>query len=116
MKHFKIKFPSGYQVNDIFNDNIDLHIVLPDNRVFFGTAFTILNIQNLMKKGQSCYFWSTDMILLTDLKIFTIVKAIEETINEGFFELIFSEIGFLDILYSKNTNYDDLIDEGVTAI
>lgn len=110
MSNFKIAFPSGYQVNDVFNDNIDIHIILPDNKVFFGTAFTILNIQNLLKTDESCYFWSTDMILLTDLKITTIKEAIEKTMKDGFFKLIFSEIGSLDMLYPKSVSFDNIID------
>jgi len=112
MKYFKIKFPSRYQVNDVFNDNIDLHIILPDNKVFFGTAFTILNVQDLIRRENNCYFWSTNMFLISDLKVATIKKAVEKAMEDGFFELIFSEIGYLDILYSENTNYENLTDDG----
>ncbi len=41
---FKIIFPTGYQVADIFNDNIDINVVLENGDVFFGTLFTISNL------------------------------------------------------------------------
>jgi hypothetical protein len=31
---FKIIFPTGYQVADIFNDNIDINVVLENGDVF----------------------------------------------------------------------------------
>ncbi|MEH3114032.1 hypothetical protein [Pedobacter terrae] len=85
MKQFKIKFPSGYEIADFFNDNIDLHVILPDNRIFFATAFTIINVQYLIEKEQDVYFWLTDMFIVKDLKKITIKRSVEKIIADGFF-------------------------------
>lgn len=111
MQDFKIRFPSGYQVNDIFNDNLDLNVIFPDNSVFFGTSFTVYNIQHLMEKGPNNYFWAVDMFIVKDLEKMTIKKAIQDAINDEYFDLIFSRIGSLSTVYGNSVNYDAIIDE-----
>ena len=111
MQDFKIRFPAGYQVNDIFNDNLDLNVIFPDNSVFFGTSFTVYNIQHLMEKGPDNYFWAVDMFIVKDLDKITIKKAIQYAINDGYFNLIFSRIGSLSTVYGKSVNYDSIVDE-----
>lgn len=87
MKDFKVVFPSGYNINDYYDDNIDLNIVLPTGRVFFSTFFTILNINNLIQKDNALYFWSTDMIVVKDLK--------KDTISSIIFLMKYSDIYML---------------------
>ncbi|NQX38626.1 hypothetical protein SAMN05421820_101657 [Pedobacter steynii] len=111
MQDFKIRFPAGYQVNDIFNDNLDLNVIFPDNSVFFGTSFTVNNIQHLMEKGPNNYFWAVDMFIVKDLEKITIKKAIQDAINDEYFNLIFSQIGSLSTVYGKSVNYDSIVDE-----
>jgi hypothetical protein len=111
MKQFKVRFPGGYQVDDIFNDNIDLNVILPDGRVFFATAFTILNIQYLIEKDQDIYFWATDMFVVKDLEKITIKKSIEKIIADDYFEMIFCKIGYLETVYSDDLAYNEVIDE-----
>ncbi len=41
---FKIVFPVGYNIEDIYNDNLDLNVVLSNDKVYFGTLFTNFNI------------------------------------------------------------------------
>lgn len=98
-------------MNDVFNDNLDLNVIFPDNSVFFATSFTIYNIQHLMEKEQNNYFWAVDMFIVKDLEKMTIRKAIQEAINEEYFDLIFSRIGSLSTVYSKSVNYDSIVDE-----
>ena len=64
---YKIRFPAGYQPRDIYNDNMDMNIFLPDGSIYFGTAFTVLNIDNLMEKENESWFWSTDMFIVRDV-------------------------------------------------
>jgi hypothetical protein len=51
--NFKIYFPASYLVKDIYNDNIDINVILEDGQVFFATFFTLQNIQWLIAKALS---------------------------------------------------------------
>lgn len=95
MKNYKIIFVIGYKsIDDIYNDNIDVNIVFETGEVYFGTLVTIKNIQTFFNRGDS-YFWSTDMLILENLRKESIMNAIEEIIkNESYF-YIFDKIGEL---------------------
>lgn len=111
---FKILFPSNYQINDVLNDNIDVHVVLKNGDVFFGTVFTILNIQDLMSSdAERSYFWSTNMIILKNLTKGAILKAIDEVITNGYLEHIFDKIGDIEKVYSNNLSFEQL--EGISG-
>ncbi|REC49725.1 hypothetical protein [Chryseobacterium pennipullorum] len=94
MKDFKIVFPSGYSVNDYYNDNIDLNIILPSGSVFFSTFFTIINVKNLIDKDDAVYFWSTDMLIVKDLKKETIKNVVFNMIKDEYLECACTEVTF----------------------
>ena len=76
---FKVIFlPVGYDIKDVSNDNTDVNVVLPNNKVYFGTLFTQKNIQVLMEKDKQSFFWSTNMVIVKDLSRPTIHRAIQE--------------------------------------
>jgi hypothetical protein len=108
METFKILLPSGYDVKDINNDNIDINVVLQDGGVYFATFFTILNIQTLMMNDGSPYFWSTDMIILKDLNIETIKKTVSKIIDDELLEVSFSKIGMIERIYSETISFEEL--------
>lgn len=90
---YKIKFPAGYEGTHIEDGNIDINIILETGEVFFGTLFTIKNIQRLMKKEEfNLYFWSTDMVILKDLELTTIHQTIDSIIEEEMLSTIFCKI------------------------
>lgn len=97
---FKIIFPAPYQVTDIYDDNLDVNIVLSNGDVYFGTLFTLKNIQKLMITNNEIYFWSTDMLIVKDLSYQRIHQAIETVLNDGYFEMAFSKIGTIKTVYS----------------
>ncbi|WP_452602777.1 hypothetical protein [Pontimicrobium sp. MEBiC06410] len=33
--NYKVKFPGGYNIKSVFNDNIDVHFILENGSVFF---------------------------------------------------------------------------------
>jgi len=109
MKDFKVVFPSGYNINDYYDDNIDLNIILPTGRVFFSTFFTILNIKNLIEKDNTLYFWSTDMLIVRDLKKETIKKVIFNMIDDGYFESVCADIGGVHEVFPDIEAYSDII-------
>lgn len=109
MKDFKVVFPSGYNINDYYDDNIDLNIVLPTGRVFFSTFFTILNINYLIQKDNALYFWSTDMLVVKDLKKDTIRDVIFNMLEDGYLESICSDIGEVNEVFPNIKSYSDVI-------
>jgi hypothetical protein len=103
MQLFKVIFPTGYQVRNKYNDNIDLNIVLENREVFFSTFFTISNIEELMKNDKEIYFWASDFVIVKDLEKETMREAIKKIIEEEHTEMAFSKIG-------KIENFDEIID------
>ena len=109
--NFKIVFPTGYNIINPDNDNIDINIVLENNKVFFATIFTVENIKHLLDEGQESYFSSTDMIITKNITKPEIKKVITEIINEEYIEDICSEIGYIkDIFPDPETEYNDIKD------
>nr|WP_288837200.1 hypothetical protein [uncultured Flavobacterium sp.] len=111
--NFKIKFPGGYRIENISNDNIDVNVITENGFVFFATFFTISNIQDLLTRQEEVYFWATDMIIITDLEIKTIRKAIFEIVNNEHLSLSFSEIGTIEQVYSNISSYEDVVCESI---
>jgi hypothetical protein len=111
MVKFKIIFPSGYDVKNINNDNIDINVVLPNERVYFATLFTLQNIQMLMQSSELSYFWSTDMIIVKNLEKETIKKAVTQIIAEFHLEVSFSQIGTIKDVYPPKKTYGDLFSD-----
>jgi hypothetical protein len=97
---FEINFPTGYQVKDIYNDNLDINVLLPGGRSFFATLFTLRNIEHLMKKGQTSFeincFWAPNMIIVNNLSESTIRETISHLLERHNITEIFSPINIKD--------------------
>ncbi|TFF34242.1 hypothetical protein [Mucilaginibacter psychrotolerans] len=104
---FKIIFlPVGYDIKDVNNDNTDINVVLPNNKVYFGTLFTQKNIQVLMEKDEQIFFWSTDMVIVKDLSKSTIHKAIQELFDTNYLTHAFSEIGNISEVFAMYKSFE----------
>jgi hypothetical protein len=99
---FKIVFPVPYQVTDIYDDNIDVNIVLSNGDVYFATLFTLKNIRKLLIINSEIYFWFADMLIVEDLSYQKIHKVVETVLNDGYFEKAFSKIGTISTVYSHH--------------
>jgi len=108
---FKILFPTGHVVNDPFNDNVDVNIILQDRSVYFGSLFTIENVKSFLNRGD-VYFWSVDMVIVRDLYPSTIRESISLMIENEYFQEAFAQIGVLgsEGAYKDVANYDSIID------
>lgn len=93
-------FPASYQISDIYNDNLDLNIVLENGEVYFGTLFTLQNIKHRMESNCDIYFWSTDMLIVKDLSSDSISTVVEKLLNDGILEQVFSKIGTIKTIFS----------------
>ncbi|AFD06630.1 hypothetical protein [Solitalea canadensis] len=111
-KLFKVRFPTGYQIKNIFDDNIDIQIIKMDGKVFFATFFTLDNINSLMLKENIDYFWADSMVVVRDLRKESIQIAISEILNKGNEGIFFSEIGTIESIYSFKglKTYDEVVD------
>ncbi|SIT25241.1 hypothetical protein SAMN05421786_11483 [Chryseobacterium ureilyticum] len=111
MKDFKVVFPSGYSVNDYYNDNIDLNIILPSGTVFFSTFFTIINVKNFIDEDDTGYFWSTDMLIVKDLKKETIKNVIFKMIKDGYLGSACTEIGKIQEIFCDIRDFSDIVSD-----
>uniref|UniRef100_UPI003F60EC62 hypothetical protein n=1 Tax=Sphingobacterium sp. LRF_L2 TaxID=3369421 RepID=UPI003F60EC62 len=57
------------------------------------------------------YFWSTDMLILKDLSYESMFIAVEELLNDGTLEQVFSKIGTINTIFSHLgwKHYSDVI-------
>ncbi len=108
---FKIIFPAGYIVKDIANDNIDINVILSDGTVYFGTLFTLANIQYLLSETTQVYFWSTNMLIVKDLSKSTIRYSISQVLQDEYFDVIFCKIGIIgEKHHAQYSSFDDVKD------
>lgn len=109
-ENFKIHFPAGYVINDSVNDNLDMHVVLETDEVFFATAITAENIKYLMDKDSDVYFWCVDMFVVKDLKKDTIRSAVRRAREDEYFKFIFCKIGSIEKIYGEGWTFDKVTD------
>jgi len=107
--NFIIAFPTGYKVDDVYNGNIDINVIVNDEEVYFGTIFTISNIQELMVKDESDYFWATDMVIVNNLSRKCIWNAVKEIVEENYITQIFSKIGNSHQIFPEGINNKNLM-------
>ncbi|MBS1538627.1 MAG: hypothetical protein JST20_12860 [Bacteroidetes bacterium] len=91
--HITLRFPTGYQVNDIYNDNIDVHFITEFGEAYFAVVYTLENIAYLMKKDNTTCFWGEDMVIVSDLREETILSAAIEIYSSGFIKSICTYAG-----------------------
>jgi uncharacterized membrane protein len=109
MMDFKVIFPAGYRVENILNHNIDVNIILENSEVYFGTLFTLLNVQYLLNKDNEPCFWATDMLLVKDLSQNTIRESIALMIKNQCIEEAFTRIGTVYEIYGVS-NFEGIVD------
>jgi len=111
---FKLNFPSGYHLSDTLNNNLDINVILGNDKVYFFTLFTLENINYLMNKKDSefsnLYFWANDMLIVKDLKLETIKKTISDLIDKDYFDNIFVQIGDVTSIFGYPPIFGMLID------
>ncbi|MNK17282.1 hypothetical protein D3C87_354690 [compost metagenome] len=110
---FKVRFPAPYQVIDVDDDNLDVNIILENDEVYFGTLFTLTNIDKLMEKNREIYFWSTNMLIVKELSYQGIYAALKTLLNDGYFNSVFSKIGVVKDIYShwEWKDFSDVVSE-----
>jgi hypothetical protein len=105
----KVCCPAGYHVEDVFNYNLDLNIVFDTEEVFFATVFTVRNVQDLLARAPEPYFWSSDMFIVDNLRVSTILNAVTSIVQEGLADTIFGRIGTTATVYEGlGYSYDNL--------
>lgn len=111
MNTFKVHFPTGYRIADIYNDNLDIYVIY-EEKVYFTVIHTPLNLIDIMKNNDILYIYPVDTFIVRDLKKRTIRDAIRQSINDGYFFNLFSFVR----KYSVQGRTIDDITEGETNI
>ncbi|RYD55820.1 MAG: hypothetical protein EOP56_14755 [Sphingobacteriales bacterium] len=82
------------------DDNIDVNVILENGDAYFGTFFTVKNIDRIMTRhkqtGESAngsYFWSINMLIIDKINIECIKKCIDDLLKDKCFPDAFSYIG-----------------------
>ncbi len=95
-KRFTFRVMGGHTIQDIYDDNFDIEVRLPNGDRYIATIFTVTNIKSIMARhnesGESAngaFFWASDMIIIRDLRSETISRMIESLMDDGLFELAF---------------------------
>lgn len=107
---FKIYYPSGYIVDDISSDNLDVNVILENGEVYWATFFTMDNIKSIMVKERSVSFWAANMIIVEDLDRLTIRLAVKELMDENLLKPSMAYIGTIEQVFRKEMSFDDVID------
>jgi|WetSurMetagenome_2_1015567.scaffolds.fasta_scaffold300517_2 hypothetical protein len=112
--NFKLNFPSGYHLENILNNNLDINVILENDNVYFFTLFTLENIHYLMNKKDSessnLYFWASDMLIVKDLKLETIQTTINDLVIKDYFDNFFIKIGNVNSVFGNPPVFGELID------
>ncbi|MDH0864174.1 hypothetical protein [Mitsuaria sp. GD03876] len=87
---FHLRTPSGQEIVDAVDDNVDILIDVEDGRLFSATFFTINNLSTLMRRYRASgecaagkYVWAKDMIVVESITRATLEVAIDELIRTG---------------------------------
>lgn len=107
---FKILFPTGYQVNSVENDNIDIHVVVSTGQIYFATLFTLKNIHYLMERENDSYFWVDSMLIVRNLEKSSIKDAIKRILEEEYGNVVLNEIGTIESIYGEGKLFEELLD------
>lgn len=109
---FFVLFPGGYRVRDIFNDNVDIYIVLKSNysKVYTATIFTLENIKMILENNHEKWFWASDFLIVKDLSRNTIYQSLDEILrNESLnIDTMFTKANgtYLEIVESNKIRED----------
>lgn len=106
--NIKVIFPSGYRVKDIFNDNIDINIILDNGDVYFATMFTLSNIRSLMVKESLIFFDVYDVLIVRDLRRNSIKELVKELVERNQVDIFCSKIGNENEVYGEPPQYSEL--------
>jgi len=105
---YKVVFPTGYNIDNNQNDNIDINIVLENNNVYFATLFTLKNVIHLMEKESMSYFSADSMVIVKNLNEETINKVVEQVIEKEELDSTFSKIGTIQKIFNTEKKFKEL--------
>ena len=88
-----------HEIEDEYDDNVDVVVKLTDGRQFVATVFTLQNLSTLFKKNRNTgecaggtYLWASDMILVNRLTPQVLEETVATLIRDDEFETAFTEI------------------------
>ncbi len=109
---FKVRFPGvlTLQVKDVWNDNLDAHLILGNGEVYFCIIITPKNISELLtKKDFPGYYCQEDDFVVADLSEETIQKSFINFVKEHweynwkYIDKYLTHIGNIQKIYEVET-------------
>ncbi|HJY78729.1 MAG TPA: hypothetical protein VKE95_18960 [Burkholderiales bacterium] len=89
----------GSRVWSAEDDNVDVEVLFPDGRRFGATFFTLKNLEKLFEKNKKTgecadglYLWAANMVLVRDLSMGAIERAVDDLIENNELEQAFAEL------------------------
>lgn len=89
---FHFEYATPYRPVDPLDDNIDIKVHLGGGEVYWGTLFTVGNVNRLLSQSNEGFFWAVDMVIVPDLLPESIEAAIRNLVESGLIEKAFSRI------------------------
>ncbi|CCF15437.1 putative uncharacterized protein [Brevibacillus laterosporus GI-9] len=112
-KNIWIRSEIGEGEFDPYDENTDVIVTFPNRTRYVASFFTYKNIESIRQHNKECgenmsglYFWSSDMVIVDNIKAETITSIIDQLITEDKFESLFTKIE------DVSPDSDHLYDEG----
>ncbi|QDX93179.1 hypothetical protein EEL32_12235 [Brevibacillus laterosporus] len=98
-KNIWIRSEIGEGEFDPCDENTDVIVTFPNRTRYVASFFTYKNIESIRQQNREhgenmngLYFWSSDMVIVDNIKAETIKSIIEQLITEDKFESLFTKI------------------------
>ncbi|MBG9786697.1 hypothetical protein [Brevibacillus laterosporus] len=98
-KNIWIRSEIGEGEFDPYDENTDVIVTFPNRTRYVASFFTYKNIESIRQQNREhgenmngLYFWSSDMVIVDNIKAETITSIIEQLITEDKFESLFTKI------------------------
>ncbi|MCR8965342.1 hypothetical protein O0550_19390 [Brevibacillus halotolerans] len=98
-KNIWIRSEIGEGKFDPYDDNTDVIVTFPNRTRYIASFFTYKNIESIRQNNKEygenmngLYFWSSDMVIVDNIKTKTITSIIDQLISEDKFESLFTKI------------------------
>ncbi|ATO48823.1 hypothetical protein P4V86_02380 [Brevibacillus laterosporus] len=97
-KNIWIRSEIGEGEFDPYDENTDVIVTFPNRIRYVASFFTYKNIESIRQQNREhgenmngLYFWSSDMVIVDNIKAETITSIIEQLITEDKFESLLIE-------------------------
>ncbi|WP_147300599.1 hypothetical protein [Lysobacter silvisoli] len=87
---YPIEIEILHTIEDMHDDNVDVHVVLSNGERYSATFFTLKNVERLMRSYQESgeclngsFFWARDMIIVTMITPEEVSRVVWDLVSSG---------------------------------